>query len=278
VEIKKIDINPDSIGESIVRSLRETGFAIIKNHGIKSEVLDKAYKAWTAYFVSNEKFKDQFKPNQQEGYYPMKSENAKGYDKKDLKEFFHIYPHMALTEAHGGNDTWSLYNDMHNLGLDLLDLIDKHSQVDGKSRFSQSLRSMAYRSPKTLLRILHYPPLEGETDGAVRAAAHEDINLITLLPAATYPGLQVLGADGEWFMADTDPDSIIINAGDMLQEASGGYFKSTTHRVINPTGVGATVSRYSMPMFVHPHPEVRLSEKYTAEEYLDERLRELGLK
>jgi isopenicillin N synthase-like dioxygenase len=276
MEIQKIDINPNSIGESLVRSLRETGFAIIKNHGIKPEVLDKAYKAWAAYFASEEKFKDQFKPDKQEGYYPMKSENAKGYDKKDLKEFFHIYPHMALSADQGGNDTWSLYNDMHNLGLDLLDLIDKHSPI----RFSQSLRSMAYQSPKTLLRILHYPPLglNNDHDGAVRAAAHEDINLITLLPAATFPGLQVLGADGEWYMADTDPDSIIINAGDMLQEASNGYFKSTTHRVVNPTGYGATISRYSMPLFVHPHPEVRLSEKYTAEEYLNERLKELGLK
>jgi isopenicillin N synthase-like dioxygenase len=149
------------------------------------------------------------------------------------------------------------------------------------------LHKMVEHSEQNLLRILHYPPLglgsdaqRITADGAVRAAAHEDINLITLLPAATYPGLQVKTKDGEWIWADMNvpKDAIIVNAGDMLQEASGGYFKSTTHRVVNPTGLGATVSRYSMPMFIHPRPDVRLSDKYTAGEYLDERLKELGLK
>ncbi len=276
MEIQKIDLRPRIIGSDLVRSLRETGFAIIKNHGISKKLLDAAYKDWAEYFSGEGKWKDKFQSNKQEGYYPMKSENAKGYDKKDLKEFFHLYRHMTLSgDAYA---TLELFIQLENLGQYLLGLIDEHSQVDGKSRFSTPLVEMADESPKTLFRILHYPPLGGEDDGAVRAAAHEDINLITLLPAATFPGLQVLGSDGNWFMADTDPDSIIVNAGDMLQEASGGYFKSTTHRVVNPTGYGATISRYSMPMFIHPHSNVRLSEKYTAGEYLDERLRELGLK
>lgn len=281
MKIEKIDLKSSDAPKKLVSSLRETGFAIITNHGVRSEALDRVYASWANYFSSEEKFKDTFAADRQEGYYPMKTENAKGYDKKDLKEFFHLYPHMSLMlkKRHDPKGTWHIYDKLNDLGLDLLEMIDGHSFVDGKSRFSQPLHSMAMNSSQTLLRILHYPPLgPDDEDGAVRAAAHEDINLITLLPAATYPGLQVLGPNGEWFMADTDPNSIIVNSGDMLQEASGGYFKSTTHRVINPIGEGATISRYSMPIFIHPYPNVRLSEKYTAGEYLDERLRELGLK
>jgi isopenicillin N synthase-like dioxygenase len=276
MKIETVDLNPSSIGESLVRSLRETGFAVITNHGIPKEMFDLTYETWAKYFASEEKFKDLFSAEKQRGYYPMKSENAKGYDKKDLKEFFHIYPDMVLEPQHGGSNTWALYTLMSRLGDRLLRLINDHSPVE----FPVPLHKMAQNSPQTLLRVLHYPPIGDDSDGAVRAAAHEDINLITLLPAATYPGLQVKTATGDWIFADqhVPADAIIINAGDMLQEASGGYFKSTTHRVVNPTGHGATVSRYSMPMFIHPHSEVRLSDRYTAGEYLDERLRELGLK
>lgn len=280
MKIETIDLQPSSIGESLVRSLRDTGFAVITNHGIPRLAFKRFYRNWEAYFASEDKNKDLFSAEKQRGYYPFKSENAKGFDKKDLKEFFHIYPDMELGPQHGASDTWYLYNRMNQVGQELLRLIDQYSEVDGVSLFSKPLDQMAENSPQTLLRVLHYPPIGSDVDGAVRAAAHEDINLITLLPAATYPGLQVKSKYDEWIFADMEvpEDAIIVNAGDMLQEASGGYFKSTTHRVVNPTGYGATISRYSMPMFIHPHSDVRLSDKYTAGEYLDERLRELGLK
>ena len=111
----------------------------------------------------------------------------------------------------------------------------------------------------------------------MRAAAHEDINLITLLPAATAPGLEVLDTQGRWHSVKCDPGTIAINAGDMLQMASCGFFKSTTHRVVNPRGPEARLPRYSMPLFLHPRAEVRLSAEHTAKSYLEERLRELGL-
>lgn len=276
MKIQTIDLKPKSIGQDLVRSLRDTGFAVITGHGIPKELFTQAYEVWASYFKSEEKFRDLFSKDKQKGYYPMKSENAKGFDKKDLKEFFHLYPDMHLGKEHGGQLMWALYDSMETLGQELLGMINDNSEV----KFSVPLTEMADQSPQTLLRILHYPPIGEDADGAVRAAAHEDINLITLLPAATYPGLQVKTKDGEWVFADmhVPEDAIIVNAGDMLQEASGGYFKSTTHRVVNPTGHGATISRYSMPMFIHPHSTVRLSDKYTAGEYLDERLRELGLK
>ena len=141
------------------------------------------------------------------------------------------------------------------------------------------LRRMVEGSPQTLFRILHYPPLAGDEEaGAVRAAAHEDINLITLLVAATAPGLQVQDAGGRWLDVPADPGSVVVNSGDMLAMASGGHYRSTTHRVVNPAGEESRRSRLSMPLFLHPWPEVRLSATHTAREYLDERLREIGLK
>jgi isopenicillin N synthase-like dioxygenase len=134
-------------------------------------------------------------------------------------------------------------------------------------------------SDDTLLRPIHYPPLTGgEEEGAIRAAAHEDINLITLLPAATAPGLQVKDAKGNWVNIACDPGSLAINAGDMLQMASGGYYVSTTHQVVNPNGPEAKKPRYSMPLFLHPRKDVKLSDKHTAGSYLEERLIEIGLK
>ena len=137
---------------------------------------------------------------------------------------------------------------------------------------------MINTSGQTLLRVLHYPPLDGsEEPDAIRAAAHEDINLLTILPAANEPGLQVKGSDGEWIDVPCDFGNLIVNIGDMLQEASGGYFPSTTHRVINPEGSDQTRSRISLPLFLHPRPDVVLSDRHSADSYLKERLRELGV-
>jgi isopenicillin N synthase-like dioxygenase len=134
-------------------------------------------------------------------------------------------------------------------------------------------------SRQTVLRLLHYPPLGDDVEaGALRASAHEDINLLTLLPAGTAPGLELLDRAGNWVAVEADPSAIVVNAGDMLQLASGGTYRSTTHRVVNPAGAARQTSRYSAPLFLHPRPEVRLSGSRTAGEYLDERLAEIGLR
>ena len=129
------------------------------------------------------------------------------------------------------------------------------------------------------LRIIHYPPLLGTEDSkAVRAGAHEDINLITLLVAGSQPGLQVLSKDDNWVDVSTSPEYIVVNIGDMLQMASNGYYPSTTHQVVNPGSASLNTPRFSMPLFLHPNDHVRLSKEYTAGSYLDERLKEIGLK
>ena len=140
------------------------------------------------------------------------------------------------------------------------------------------LSDMITQSPRNLLRILHYPPITGDEEvGAIRAAAHADINLLTVLPSASEPGLQLLSSDGTWVDVPYDPEYIIVNIGDMLQECTGGYYRSTMHRVINPAGADMSKSRMSIPMFLHPRDDVRLSARYLAEEYRMQRYRELGL-
>jgi isopenicillin N synthase-like dioxygenase len=160
-----------------------------------------------------------------------------------------------------------------------LQWVEQYTPAEVQEKYSMPLSQMIQGSEQTLLRVLHYPPLRGDEEpGAVRAAAHGDINLLTILPAATAAGLQVVGKDGEWHDVPCDFGMLIVNIGDMLQEASAGYYPSTIHRVLNPTGEEAKKSRVSLPLFLHPRPDVVLSERHTAGSYLTERLQELHSK
>jgi isopenicillin N synthase-like dioxygenase len=284
MNIETVDIKSADAPETLIRSLKNTGFAIVTNHGIAPTVLDEFYDVWAEFFSrsTSDKMKLAAKPETQEGYFPFKSENAKGCSAKDLKEFYHMfYPFMYRNETGGERFTrisCYLGNQLNILGITLLRYVDQQLPEDVKAKLSGPLSEMAVGSMNTLLRVLHYPPLgTGDEAGAVRAAAHEDINLITLLPAATEPGLQVKDLEGRWHDVICDSGQIIVNIGDQLQEATDGYLHSTSHRVVNPIG-DQNVSRYSVPLFVHARPNVRLSDRYTAQEYLDERLKEIGLK
>ena len=213
----------------------------------------------------------------QDGYFPFMSENAKGSKIKDLKEFYHIYD-WGRYPTEISDKTSILIKEFKSMAKHLLSEINLNSPLDIKSKFSIPLDTMIDKSAQNLLRVIHYPPLNNnENLESIRAGAHEDINLITLLVAGSQPGLQVLKQDNTWMDVSTSKDYIVINVGDMLQECSGGYYPSTTHRVINPSQ-NKDISRYSMPFFVHARDDVILSKKYTAKSYLEERLREIGLK
>jgi len=261
--------------------MRETGFAVLVNTSISAELLEKTYSDWAKFFSSPEKNDYTFSTESQFGFFPMKSENAKNSAVKDLKEFYHLYNQRQLP-SNLSSATLELREQMLGIGAQLLDWLEAESSIDKRVNFSEPLRNMIRGSEQSLTRILHYPPLPGQfEDGAVRAAAHEDINLITLLPAATESGLEVLDSNGNWQAVTCEANSLVVNIGDMLERASNGFFRSTTHRVVNPSGDAAKRSRYSMPLFIHPRPEVILSrdsEPFTAREFLDQRLRELGLK
>jgi len=278
-KIKTVDFNSKNSAEKFVSSLVDTGFAIIKNHPIDFNLIDDVYKEWADFFESENKYNYLFDLEKQDGYFPMKSENAKGYSFKDIKEFYHIYLPWGRIPDGLSKNTLKIRKELKNIGIELLSWIDDLTPPDIKNNFSMPLQKMIDRSETNLLRIIHYPPLRDDDDkNALRAAAHEDINLITILLSGSKPGLQVKDIDDSWIDVKSDYGSLIINIGDMLEECSKGYYPSTTHRVVNPIDDKNNQSRFSMPFFLHPRDEVVLSNKYTAKSYLDERLKELGLR
>lgn len=275
-KILTIDYQSSDLGKKLTTSLRNTGFAVIKNHPISHNLIDSIYTEWKDFFSNDAKKNYQFDLVKQDGFFPYLSENAKDSNVKDLKEFFHIYD-WGRYPKELSNNTNLLISEFKKMADKLLSEINFHSPNDIKKGYSMPLNEMIKNSSTNLLRVIHYPPLNDYIDpSAIRAGAHEDINLITLLVAGSEPGLQVLSQDGKWVDVSTSSDYIVVNIGDMLQECSGGYFPSTTHRVVNPSD--KNMSRYSMPFFVHARDEVMLSKKYTAKSYLEERLKEIGLK
>jgi hypothetical protein len=206
------------------------------------------------------------------------SETAKGNDIKDFKEFFHLFP-WGRYPSEVSDAARRYYGLGKDLAATLLKWVEDNSPAEIRAKYSVPLASMIDDCEETLLRVLHYPPLTGkEAPGSIRAAAHTDINLLTILPAATEPGLQVMGTDGVWIDAPSDFGLLIVNIGDMLEEASGKYYPSTQHRVLNPVGEGAKKSRVSLPLFLHPRREIKLSERYTVGSYFEERMQELRRK
>lgn len=277
-KIDRVDFQHDSAKEKFVSSLKNTGFAVIDNHSINTLLIDDVYREWSTFFHSDTKFNYMFDLEKQDGYFPIKSENAKGYSIKDIKEFYHIYTPWGRIPENLSKNTLSIRHELKCMGNILLDWIDELTPQSIKNNFSIPLKSMVEDSDYNLLRVIHYPPIkEKDEKDALRAAAHEDINLITILLAGSQPGLQVKNNENQWIDVESDYGSLIVNIGDMLQECSRGYYPSTTHRVINPSAE-KNHSRYSMPFFLHPRDEVKLSKNYTARSYLQERLKQLGLK
>ena len=279
MNVQTVDFKSENASAKLAESLRETGFAVLANHPISTEKITAAYEAWAGFFADESKHEWLHDPENQDGYFPFKSENAKGATKKDLKEFYHVYSWGRVPDSI--NDlTRAMYHDLVTLGQVLLGWLDEHIPENVKAGMTSSLASMMDQSDQSLFRILHYPPVTDDAEAdAIRAAAHEDINLITLLLAGSRPGLQAMDTAGEWHNVSCDPGMITINAGDMLTLASDEYYPSTTHRVVNPdAGDGVNVSRYSMPMFLHPHKDAPLKPNFTADMFLQQRLKEIGLK
>lgn len=280
MDVLVVDYRATDAAEKFALSLKETGFAVLKNHPVSWDKVEKIYQEWFAFFNNPAKFNYQISNDNQEGYVPLTiAEKAKGASVKDLKEFFQLYFPSNRYPAEVSALSREYFDEVFQLGKALCQWLQEYMPVAVSKKLSEPIPDML-SSERTQLRVLHYPGLRGnEEAGAIRAAAHEDINLITILPSATEPGLQVMGTDGKWRDVPTDPGTLVVNIGDMLQEATGHFYKSTSHRVLNPEGADMTKPRLSLPMFIHPKAETRLSDHYpTAEAYLDERLRELGLR
>ena len=272
-----VDYRHPQAGQDFCASLAATGFGVLTKHPLDRTLVDGIYSEWLGFFGSEAKHRYGYDKVKLDGYFsPAVSETAKGETRRDLKEFFHIYP-WGRYPTEVSDAARRYYREGSALAAELLRWVEAYSPPDVRARYSMPLPSMIDGCQETLLRVLHYPPLTGnEEPGAVRAAAHGDINLLTILPAATEPGLQVLGKDGAWNDVPCDFGLLIVNIGDMLQEASGNYYPSTVHRVLNPTGAAARKPRVSLPLFLHPRREIVLSERYTVGSYFEERMRELS--
>lgn len=276
MDVAVVDYTADDAPERFTRSLRETGFAVLVNHPLEQRLVEQIYREWNDLFDSPEIRKYLVNPGGQVGWFPSDhSETAKGSTVRDLKEFFHVYD-------------WSIYPDEVSdaalryrataieIARILLGWVEQQTPDEIAQRFTRPISTMLEGSRRNLLRILRYPPLDGnEPPGAARAAPHKDINLLTVLPAANEAGLELQRLDGKWFRVPCDPGSIAVNAGEMLELASGGYYPATMHRVVNPTGPDASRSRMSLPLFLQPADDVILADGRTASSFHEERIREL---
>ena len=275
-ELPQLSFVAPNFADNFVDSLRQYGFAAVVDPPLDNHRIERIYQDWLAFFASEEVSAFTMDPQSQDGYFSLQSaEHAKGFRDRDFKEYFQFYcwgrcPETLRTdlEAH--------FSAAVVLGATLLGYIAHSLPASISAQLTEPLRDMIVDSQQTMLRVLHYPPIP-KGQPVFRAAPHEDINLLTLLPAADGPGLELQLLNGEWVSVPQQPGQLIVNIGDMLQEATGGYLPSTTHRVATPDTSHQSASRMSLPLFLHPRPDVVLSERYSAQQYLQQRLNELGV-
>ncbi len=268
------------------------GFFTITDHGIADQVLKSSYKLSKDFFSLNENIKNSYAHPEKagaRGYTPYGKETAVGETTPDLKEFWHHGPmiddsydsriskNIMVSEIPGFNDHFDiLFNQLNKLGMKVLSAI---AVILGKE--PNFFDSWALKG-NSILRLIHYPPVK-DSSNILRARAHEDINLITLLVGAEESGLEVQNPEGNWIPIAAKSKSIVCNIGDMMQLVTRSQLKSTSHRVVD-NNVSSSASRYSMPFFLHPSPEVELcsivddsTESISAHDFLEERLRAIKL-
>ena len=268
------------------------GFFTITDHGIADEVLKSSYKLSKDFFSLQKDVKNFYAQPEKagaRGYTPYGKETAVGETTPDLKEFWHHGPviddsydsriseNIIVSEIPGFNDQFDiLFNQLNLLGMKVLSAI---AVILGKK--PNFFDEWALKG-NSILRLIHYPPVE-DSSNILRARAHEDINLITLLVGAEESGLEVQNPEGDWIPIAAKSKSIVCNIGDMMQLVTRSQLKSTSHRVVD-NNAGSSASRYSMPFFLHPSPEVELcsivddsTESISAHDFLEERLRAIKL-
>jgi isopenicillin N synthase-like dioxygenase len=303
VPLSRHDTDFDGFAAALGAAFERYGFAVIEGHGLPAALTGQALADAKAFFALPEAVKRRcLIPGGagQRGYTPFRVETAKGADLPDLKEFWHVgrdlpegHPYRAMIAPNVWPDepagfrasVGGLYAALDQLGLTVLRGIARHLGL------APDYFALRVRDGDSVLRLLHYPPVEG-APAAVRAAAHEDINAITLLLGAEEAGLEILDRDGAWLALDPPPGSLVVNIGDMLQRLSNHVLPSTTHRVVNPGPERRGAARYSMPFFLHFAPDFsietlpgcvgpgrpdRYPEPITARAYLEQRLREIKL-
>jgi isopenicillin N synthase-like dioxygenase len=294
--------DPDAFAREFGGSFHRFGFAIIADHGIDQGLIDRAWAATKAFFAQPVEAKMPYKSPKggARGYTPFGIEIAKGASENDLKEFWHVGRDLPPGHKYAPSmppNVWpdypadfraiftELYAEFDRVGAQLLSAIARYLGLT-PDWFVEPVRD-----GNSVLRLLSYPPVSADAPG-IRAGAHEDINLITLLLGAEEAGLQLLDRDGQWLAVDPPPGALVVNVGDMLQRLTNHVLPSTTHRVVNPPPERRGVPRYSMPFFLHlasdfpiatlpgcvnaDNPD-RYPQTITADDYLQQRLKEIGL-
>lgn len=293
----------EDLADKLGESFGEYGFAVVQDHGIDQDLIAKAEELSRAFFALPEDVKRSYfiqGGGGARGYTPFKTEVAKGYDKKDLKEFWHIgrtlpegdplsgymAPNVWPDEVDGFRETFeTLYGEFEKAGAKILSALAVHLGL------APDWFNATVEKGNSVMRLLHYPPIEN-ADGAVRAAPHGDINTITLLLGAEEAGLELLSKQGEWIPVQPPKGALAVNIGDMLSRLTNDKLRSTIHQVRNPEGERAKYSRYSMPFFLHFRPDFLIEtlpsciddehpdqypDSLTAHDFLAIRLKEIGL-
>lgn len=293
------------VADEIGRSFEEYGFAVIRDHGIPADLIAKAEELSKAFFALPDEVKRAYHipgGGGARGYTPFGTEKAKDAQVHDLKEFWHVgrslpdghplaeymAPNLWPQEVAEFRETFeALYAAFEQAGARVLEAIALHLDLP------QDWFAKTVEDGNSVMRLLHYPPLTGaDAEGAIRAAAHGDINTITLLLGAEEAGLELLTASGEWKAIEVPEGALVVNIGDMLDRLTNGKLRSTTHRVVNPRGQAAYRSRYSMPFFLHFRPDFTIEtlescvdpdspdarpEPISSHGFLMQRLREINL-
>jgi isopenicillin N synthase-like dioxygenase len=285
------------------QSFQRYGFAVVSDHGLPGDLLGDFLAAYKNFFALPESQKHAYHiagGGGQRGYTPFGIETAKGHTHHDLKEFWHVGRPLPAGHPLGKympDNIWPAeMPELKDLSLRMYEAFDQLGQklLEAIAVYLQQPRdffSTRVNHGNSILRVLHYPPVTGDVPN-IRAGAHEDINVITLLLGAEEAGLQILDRDGTWLPITPPPGCIVINIGDMLQRLTNHVLPSTSHRVVNPSPERARYARYSMPYFLHFNPDVeirtlpemvtaenpdRYPDVITANAYLQQRLREIKL-
>lgn len=295
----------EEVAAELGHSFEEYGFAVIRDHGIPQDLIDRAEVMSKRFFALPTETKKAYRiegGGGARGYTPFGVETAKDAKVHDLKEFWHVGrelpaghplsefmgPNVWPGEVDGFRETFEeLYAAFEKAGARVLEAIALHLGLP-REWFAKTVED-----GNSVMRLLHYPPLKGsDAEGAIRAAAHGDINTITLLLGAEEAGLELLTTNGEWKAIDVPPGALVVNIGDMLDRLTNGRLRSTTHRVMNPVGPAAYRARYSMPFFLHFRPDFTIETlpgcvdparpddhpaPISSHEFLQQRLREIKL-
>ena len=303
LDLRRLDSAPEQLVAEAGSAYREYGFCGFCGHGLDDRTIGEAYDVFQQFFALPEEVKLRYRaaPGGQRGYTPFGIEQAREHAVPDLKEFWHVGREM------GPDNPWpdilqpniwpseipdfrekslALYAALDRLGGRILQIIARFLGLD-RDWFAPHVRS-----GNSILRAIHYPPIGAQPAQAVRAARHEDINLITLLIGSSEAGLEILARDGTWVPVTSIEGTIVVNIGDMMKRLTNHVLPSTPHRVVNPPAARSDEARFSIPFFMHPNPDFLIRtlpgcvsednpdhypEPITANEFLEQRLREIKL-